>query len=171
PVPTPVAPANDENAAVLERRDSKIAASPRDIGQRLAGEVVGRPNDTRDLLELLNLRRIAVILFAREGEEKPVVVNDPAPAKDATCIQLEVLILIAHSAPIQKALIGGIVLIERSVERDRLPRPGIKHPGHIIRAAIRMAHDAATPRLARHPPLRSATRVKKLGPKLQSFLR
>jgi hypothetical protein len=58
------------------------------------------------LLELLDLRRIAVLLFARESEKKAVVFNDPAPTEYASRVQLEVLILIAHRTPVENAWIG-----------------------------------------------------------------
>src|SRR5262249_45251435 len=86
-------------------------------------------------------------------EEQTVIIDQTSAAEDLTGIQFKVLNLIAHAAPVQNALVVRRELVNRAVERNRLPRPGVEHPGHVIRAASGVTRGARTPTLAGHPVL------------------
>ena len=57
------------------------------------------------------------------------------------------------------------VLVEHSVERDRLPGSRVEHPRDVIGASVGMARHASTPGFLRHPALRATARVEQLRAK------
>src|SRR5262249_60649394 len=121
--------------------------------RRPAAQVVRRRDGAGDLVELLDevavgRRRAA---GAAEGEEQPVVVNEPAAAEDAAGVQLEVVVLVADGAPVEDALVGRVLLAEHAVQRDRLPRAGLEHPGDVVLTAVWGADDGDGPTAPRAP--------------------
>src|SRR5262249_45960873 len=65
----------------------------------------------------------------------------------------------ADGAPVEDALVGGVLLAEHAVERDGLPRAGVEVPGDAVGAAVGVADDAPAPRLARHAGVRAPAGV------------
>src|SRR5262249_58192931 len=101
-----------------------------------------------------------------EGKKQAVVVDQAAAAKDIARIQLEVLVFVAHCAPVQNPVVGGVGLVEHPVEGNRLARSRLEHPGDVVGPAVRMADDTASPAFAGHAALGSPTRVAKLSAEL-----
>src|SRR5262249_39017896 len=153
------------------RRRGEVAAR-REAGERRQRgsplEVVRLGNGEGELLELFDEARVGRggAAGTADGVEKAVVVDQSATAEDAARIQLKVVALVADRAPVQGALVGEVRLAKRAVERDRLPWPGVEHPGDVVGAPVGMADDAAAPRLAGHPGLRPAAGEEQFGPLL-----
>src|SRR5437762_2226807 len=57
-----------------------------------------------------------------DGVEQAIIVDQTTAAEHAARVQLEIVNLIAHGAPVEDTLVGEVPLVERAVERDRLAR-------------------------------------------------
>ena len=71
--------------------------------------------------------------------------DETAAAENAAGVELEVLVLVAHRAPVEGAVVGQVEFVEGAVERDGLARASLERPGDVVGAAVRMARGAAAP--------------------------
>ena len=71
--------------------------------------------------------------------------DEAAAAEDAAGVELEVLVLIAHRAPVEGAMVAVVELVEGAVERDRLARAGLERPGDGVGAAVGVARRSSRP--------------------------
>src|SRR6266850_2179865 len=127
-------------------------------------QIVGGCDRAGELLELFKDGRVVRGSTGRSSnrQEQPVIVDQAAAAENTAGIQLEVLVLVSHSAPVERTLVVGIVLVEGSIERNCLPRARLEHPRDVIGPPAGMTHDASAPGLLGHSPVGTSAGVKQL---------
>ena len=136
---------SSSSVATAKSRRAPKAASGSDARRRRRSFVV--LIDAGELLELLDQRRVG----RRAPLAPPMARNrrsssiSPRPPKTPRVFSSKSWFSSRTALQLRMRWSARFGLVEHAVERDRLPRPGVEHPGHVVGAPVRDGRRCSRP--------------------------